>query len=53
MGTREDFAAVLDLVATGRVKPIVDRTFPLAEAAAAHEYLESGRQVGKVVLTIP
>jgi len=53
MGTREDFAAVLDLVATGRVTPIVDRTFPLAEAAAAHEYLEGGHQVGKVVLTIP
>jgi zinc-binding alcohol dehydrogenase/oxidoreductase len=53
MGTREDFAAVYDLVATGRVKPVVDRAFPLAEAAAAHEYLEGGRQFGKVVLTIP
>jgi len=53
MGTRADFAAVLDLVASGRVRPIVDRTFPLAEAAAAHEYLEGGHQVGKVVLTIP
>ena len=53
MGTREDFAAVYELVASGRVKPVVDRAFPLAEAAAAHEYLESGRQFGKVVLTIP
>jgi zinc-binding alcohol dehydrogenase/oxidoreductase len=53
MGTREDFAAVYDLVANGRVKPIVDRSFPLAEARAAHEYLESGGQFGKVVLTIP
>ena len=52
MGTREDFAAVLDLVATGRAKPVVDRAFPLEEAAAAHEYLESGQQLGKVVLTI-
>jgi NADPH:quinone reductase-like Zn-dependent oxidoreductase len=53
MGTREDFAAAYELVAAGRVRPVVDRAFPLAEAAAAHEYLESGRQFGKVVLTIP
>ena len=53
MGTREDFRAVLDLVASGRAKPVVDRVFPLDEVAAAHEYLESGRQFGKVVLTIP
>jgi NADPH:quinone reductase len=40
------------LVATGRFRPIVDRTFPLEEAAAAHEYLESGAQFGKVVLAV-
>jgi NADPH:quinone reductase-like Zn-dependent oxidoreductase len=53
MGTREDFAAVLELVTSGRARPVVDRVFPLAEAAAAHEHLERGDQVGKVVLTIP
>jgi len=53
MGTREDFAAVLDLIQSGRVKPVVDRVFPLEEAAAAHEYLEHGKQLGKVVLSIP
>jgi zinc-binding alcohol dehydrogenase/oxidoreductase len=53
MGTREDFAAVLDLVTSGRARPVVDRVYPLAEAAAAHERLERGEQVGKVVLTIP
>jgi zinc-binding alcohol dehydrogenase/oxidoreductase len=52
MGTREDFRATYDLVASGRARPVVDRVFPLAEARAAHEYLESGRQFGKVVLTI-
>jgi zinc-binding alcohol dehydrogenase/oxidoreductase len=52
MGTREDFEGVYELVASGAVKPIVDRVFPLAEAAAAHEYLEEGRQFGKVVLSI-
>jgi zinc-binding alcohol dehydrogenase/oxidoreductase len=53
MGTREDFAAVLDLVATGRAKPVVDRVFPLDEVRAAHEHLESGAQLGKIVLSIP
>jgi NADPH:quinone reductase-like Zn-dependent oxidoreductase len=52
MGTREDFRAVYELVASGRVRPVVDRVFPLSEARAAHEYLESGRQFGKVVLAI-
>ena len=53
MGTREDFEGVYELVASGKVKPIVDRVFPLGEAAAAHEYLEEGRQFGKVILSIP
>jgi zinc-binding alcohol dehydrogenase/oxidoreductase len=52
MGTRADFAGAYDLVARGAAKPIVDRTFPLSEAAAAHEYLEAGKQFGKVVLEI-
>lgn len=52
MGTAEDFAGVYELVASGRVKPLVDRVFPLEEAAEAHRHLESGKQFGKVVLTI-
>ena len=39
-------------IAEGRVRAIVDRTFPLAEAAQAHGYLESGRHTGKVVLVV-
>ncbi len=35
----------------GQVKPLVDRTFPLVEAAAAHAYLEAGAHIGKIVLT--
>ena len=52
MGTKSDLHSVMRLVATGRFRPIVDRVFPLEEAAAAHEYLESGAQFGKVVLTV-
>ena len=40
-------------IAAGKVAPQVDRTFPLAEAAAAHAYLEAGGHVGKVGLTVP
>jgi len=39
-------------IASGQVKPVVDRTFPLAAAAAAHAWLEAGAHVGKVVLTV-
>jgi zinc-binding alcohol dehydrogenase/oxidoreductase len=53
MGTKEDFEGAYELVASGRARPVVDRVFPLAEARAAHEYLEAGEQVGKIVLSIP
>ncbi|HEY3106669.1 MAG TPA: zinc-binding dehydrogenase [Gaiellaceae bacterium] len=53
MGTKEDFEGAYELIANGAAKPIVDRTFPLEEAAAAHQYLEAGRQFGKVVFEIP
>ena len=53
MGMPSDFEGAYDLVRTGRARVHVDSTFPLAEAARAHERLESGAQFGKVVLTIP
>jgi NADPH:quinone reductase-like Zn-dependent oxidoreductase len=53
MGAAADFAAVYDLVTSGRAKPVIDRVFPLSEAAAAHERLESGQQLGKIVLSVP
>ncbi len=53
MGSRSDFEAVFELVTSGRVVPVIDHVFPLAEAAAAHERLEAGEQLGKIVLRIP
>jgi len=53
MGSKEDFEAAYELVASGRALPVVDAVFPLAEAAAAHERLEAGDQLGKIVLRIP
>ena len=52
MGTKDEFATVLKLVGAGRLKPVVDRVFPLQECRLAHEYLESGAQFGKVVLKV-
>jgi NADPH:quinone reductase-like Zn-dependent oxidoreductase len=52
MGTKSELHSVMRLVASGRLRPVVDRIFPLAEAAAAHEYLESSSQFGKVVLSV-
>jgi len=42
---------VWPLLDAGRVKPIIYRTFPLAEAAAAHQLMESSEHIGKIVLT--
>ena len=53
MGTREDFLGAYDLVRSGRARVHVDSVFPLAETRAAHERMERGEQLGKIVLTIP
>ncbi len=43
---------VWPLVREGRLKPVIQSTFPLAEAAKAHALMESGEHVGKIVLTV-
>jgi NADPH:quinone reductase-like Zn-dependent oxidoreductase len=53
MGTKEDFEGAYRLVAEGKALPLVDEVFPLAETRRAHERLEAGEQMGKVVLRIP
>jgi NADPH2:quinone reductase len=40
------------LLASGRIKPIIYRTFPLIEAAASHTLMESSAHIGKIVLTV-
>ena len=42
---------VLPLIAAGKVKPIIYKTFPLSKAAAAHALMESSAHIGKIVLT--
>jgi NADPH:quinone reductase-like Zn-dependent oxidoreductase len=53
MGTRADFEAVYELIASGKARPVVDEVFALEDAAAAHERMELGEQLGKIVLRIP
>lgn len=49
---REDLLTLADLLATGQVKPVIDRTYPLEEAAEALRYVATGHARGKVVITL-
>jgi NADPH:quinone reductase-like Zn-dependent oxidoreductase len=50
MGTMGELHEVLAHIFSGKLKPVVDKTFPLREARAAHERLERRQQFGKIVL---
>jgi NADPH:quinone reductase-like Zn-dependent oxidoreductase len=50
MGNMGELQEVLKFVFNGALKPVVDKSFPLREAPAAHEYLERSAQFGKVIL---
>lgn len=52
MGTQADFSTVLDLVAGGALRPTIDSTYPLEEAADAQERLWKGEHFGKITLAI-
>src|SRR6266581_9127941 len=49
---RREMLGLLDDYQAGRIRPIVGKTFPLTEAAAAHRYIQERQNVGKVVLTV-
>lgn len=49
---RSAMADILQLYAQGQIRPIIAQTFPLAEAAAAHRYLQERRNIGKVLLAV-
>ena len=52
MGTMAELHEVLGHVFAGRLKPVVDRSFPLKELRAAHEYLEKSQMFGKVMVDV-
>jgi NADPH:quinone reductase-like Zn-dependent oxidoreductase len=52
MGTDAEFSALLNAMSAGRIEPVVDEVFPLADVRKAYERMESGAGFGKIVLTI-
>ena len=50
--SREDLLAVTELVDTGTLRPVIDRTYPLADTAAGLQHVEAGHARGKVVITV-
>jgi NADPH:quinone reductase-like Zn-dependent oxidoreductase len=53
MGTKGELVRVARLFFKGELKPVVDRTYPLADAAAAQQRMEESGQFGKIVLEVP
>jgi NADPH:quinone reductase-like Zn-dependent oxidoreductase len=47
-----DLERLTELIKTGKVKPVIDRTYPLEEIVEAHSYVDTGRKVGNVTVTI-
>lgn len=50
MGTTQDLNRILELVSAGQLKPQIDRIYPFDEVHQAHERLQTGQQIGKIVL---
>ena len=49
---KDDLAVLRELLETGKVTPVIDRTYPLGEVAEAIRYLEEGHASGKVAITM-
>ncbi|MCA9911750.1 MAG: zinc-binding dehydrogenase, partial [Anaerolineae bacterium] len=50
--TAEDMAYLVGLLAEGKIKPLIDRCYPLEEIVAAHAHVDSGRKRGSVIINI-
>lgn len=50
LGTREDFKKMLNAISEGKIKPVIDRTFPLEQAREAQSYFKNSGKLGKIVL---
>lgn len=52
MGTKRDFSTVMGLVFSGKLRPVLDRTYPLEAAGQAQQRLEHNQQMGKITISI-
>ena len=50
MGSGDDFSEVVSLLGSGKLEAVIDQALPLSQAQSAHELLESGQVLGKIVL---
>ena len=53
VGSRQDFESMNAFLARHRLKPVIDKVFTFADAAAAYDYMESGSHFGKIVIRLP
>jgi D-arabinose 1-dehydrogenase-like Zn-dependent alcohol dehydrogenase len=52
VGSVEDLQAMVNAIATNRMKPVIDRTFPFDQVKQAFSYMASGAHFGKVAISI-
>jgi zinc-binding alcohol dehydrogenase/oxidoreductase len=52
MGSPREFAQLLDLYERHQLRPVMDRSFHIEQATEAHQFMEKGRNFGKVTLVI-